>query len=352
MMSTRPETRFHETRKPLMQTLLLLLFLPALLLAESVSYGEDPFVMGMSIDAYALGNIKALPMANPSPGSNVAFLGQRQMKLGFQHTEGFGGVYQTDVLTGNKDNWSIVLFRGGVSGIPDTRDALLDFGTDGVANTADADGSENNGQLDPGERLSINSITYFSTQQFLGEVGYTHLLRSDLAVHGTARLLYHDLHAESGFGVGFHGGLLYNPYKSLQLGLEVTDILTTTIFWSSGLTENYAPQLFLGADYTLSFKRIPFVLHPILQAEFSLTGEEAELNRGSWGLATGLEIGFQDQLFIQLGHNALDQFQVGARIRTRYLDLHYGTGFSELTTVAGQTHRVGVGLNLGELDLF
>ncbi|NQV41332.1 MAG: hypothetical protein HQ506_03175 [Candidatus Marinimicrobia bacterium] len=335
-----------------MKYFLLLICLPAFLLAEIVSYGEDPFVLGMSIDAYALGNIKALPMASPSPGSNVAYLTPRDQKLGFQHTEGFGGVYQTDVLSGNKDNWSLVLFRGGVSGIPDTRDALLDYGTDGVAGTADSDGTEDNGELDPGERLSINSISYFSTQQFLAELGYSHMLNPKLAVHGTARLLYHDLYSESAFGVGFHGGMLYQPFEKMRLGIEVTDMLSTTLFWSSGLTEVYVPQVFLGADYYLSFKNIPFVIHPIIQAEVSLTGKQAGLNKESWGYATGLEIGFQNQLFIQLGRNALDQFQVGARIRTKYIDLHYGTGFSELTTVAGQTHRVGVALNIGEFDLF
>jgi hypothetical protein len=335
-----------------MKHLSLLFLLPALAIAESVSYGEDPFVLGMSIDAYALGNIKALPMANPSPGSNVAYLTGRDQKLGFQHTEGFGGVYQTDVLTGINNKWSLLLFRGGVSGIPDTRDALLDFGTDGVAGTNDPDGTENNGELDPGERLSINSISYFSTQQFLAELGYSYLFNPNLAMHGTARLLYHDLYSESAFGVGFHGGLLYQPFEKMRLGIEVTDILSTTLFWSSGLTEVYAPQLFVGADYHLSFKKIPFVIHPIFQAEFSLSGKQAELKKETWGYASGLEIGFQNQLFIQLGRNAFDQFQVGATIRTKFIDLHYATGFSELSNAAGQTHRVGVGLNIGKFDLF
>ncbi len=335
-----------------MKNYLAVLLLPIFLFAETVSYGEDPFVLGMSIDAYALGNIKALPMANPSPGSNVAFLGLRDLKMGFQHTEGFGGVYQTDVLSGNKDNWSFLLFRGGVSGIPDTRDALLDFGTDGIAGTNDTDGSEDNGRFDPGERLSINSITYFSTQQFLSELGYTHILNPRLALHGTARLLYHDLYSESGLGVGFHGGLLYAPIEKLRLGVEITDIFSTTIFWSSGLTEVYVPQLYVGVDYQLGFKKIPFALHPILQAEFSFSGDQAQLSNGNNGYSGGLEIVFQDQLFIQLGRNSLGQVQVGALIRTRFMDLQYGTGFSDLATIAGQTHRVGVGLKLGEFDLF
>ncbi len=335
-----------------MKYLLALLTLPIFLTAEVVSYGEDPFVLGMSIDAYALGNIKALPMANPSPGSNVAFLGNRAEKIGFQHTEGFGGVYQTDVLSGSRDQWTFLVFRGGVSNIPDTRDALLDYGSDGLAGTDDADGTEDNGKMDPGERLSINSITYFSTQQYLAELGYTRTLNQKLAVHGTARLLYHDLYSESGMGLGFHGGLLYQPVEKLQLGLVVTDILSTTLFWSTGQTEVFAPQIYIGADYRLEFQKIPFSLHPIVQVELPLGQDEAEFNQGGWGYASGLEIVFQKQLFIQLGRNSLDQFQVGAMIRTRYMDLHYGTGFSDLASIAGQTHRVGVGLKLDELNLF
>jgi len=335
-----------------MKFLSIWLLLPLVVLARTVSYGEDPFVFGMSIDAYALGNIKSLPMANPSPGANVASLKVNDPRVGFQHTEGFGGVYQTDVLSGRKDQFSFLIFRGGVSGIPDTRKALLDYGTDGVADTEDPDGTENNGRMDPGERLSINSITYFSTQQFLAELGYSHLINPRLAIHGTARLLYYDLHAESAFGVGFHGGVLYQPTLNWRIGAEITDILSTTLFWSSGLTEVYVPQLFLGTDYSLKFKAIPFVLHPVIQMEVSLTGEQAQLNRGSWGLATGLEIGFQDQLYIQLGSNTLDQFQVGARIKTRYMDLYYGTGFSDLSAVTGQTHRLGISLNLGKFHIF
>jgi len=335
-----------------MSKFLILLIIPLWLLAETVSYGEDPFQLGVSIDALALGNIRALPMANPSPGGNVATLVDKALSLSLQHTEGFGGVYQTDVFTVEKDQWSLLLFRGGVSGIPDTRKALLDYGSDGLPETSDSDGTEGNGLMDPGERLRINDISYFSTQQLLLELGYSYKLSENLAVHGTARIMNYDLEVEQGRGVGFHAGLLYQPTSALRLGVELVDILTTTVFWTSGLTENYAPQVLVGADYRLDFKNIPFVLHPILQLQVSTEGQQAQLNGESWGYSGGLEIIFQDQLFIQLGRTELSQFQVGAMIRTRFMDLHYGTGFSDLSAQAGQTHRVGVALNLATLDLF
>ncbi|MCF7809340.1 MAG: hypothetical protein K9M49_09440 [Candidatus Marinimicrobia bacterium] len=346
------ETRVTSRRMDFMVKYFSILFLPLVLFAESVSYGEDPFILGMSIDAYAMGNIKALPMSSPSPGASSASRGIDGLSLGFQHTEGFGGVYQTDVLSGAKDRWSLLLFRGGVGNIPDTRDALLDYGTDGVAGTEDSDGTEGNGQLDPGERLSINSINYFSTQQFLAELGYSYPLSDKLLLNGTARMLFHDLYAESGFGVGFHAGVLFEPTDKLRLGLQVTDMLSTVIFWSSGQTEVYKPQIYAGLDYLLAFRKIPFTLHPILQLEIPVGEEVAGLNQESYGVAGGVEIIFQNQLHIQIGQNALDQLQIGALIRTSFLDIQYGTGFSELSKLAGQTHRVGVRLHLSKFDLF
>lgn len=329
-----------------------LALLPLFIWAETSYYGEDPFTLGMSIDAYVLGNIRALPMSSPSPGANAAAVTDQKLKIGLQHTEGFGGIYQTDVFSGRKSQWSFLVFRGGVSGIPDTRNSLLDYGTDGIAGTFDVDGTEDNGEMDPGERLSINSISFFSTAQYLMELAYAYPLKSNLIVHGTARLLYSDLYSESGLGVGFHGGLLYEPIDRLHLGLQVTDLLTTTLFWRSGLTETYAPQIYAGIGYRLGSEQVPFAFHPVVQVEFPLSAEQAGLNKGSWGYAGGIEIIFQNQLFIQLGRTSFNEIQLGARVHTRFLDIQYGTGFSELSDLAGQTHRLGVGLQLGKLKLF
>jgi hypothetical protein len=351
------KTKNLETKGPLgrrhpMLRILFIVLIPLLLKAEFVSYGEDPFQLGVSIDALALGNIRALPMANPSPGANVASFLDRDLQFSFQHTEGFGGVYQTDVITVEQDRWSFLLFRGGVSGIADTREALLDYGSDGIPETMDSDGTEGNGIMDPGERLRINSVSYFSTQQLLLELGYSHQINHKLAVHGTTRLLSHDLYVEQGLGIGFHGGLLYMPSETIRLGVQITDMLTTTIFWSSGLTESYAPELIMAADYMLRFESVPFVLHPIFQVQIALDGEQADFNGKTLAYSGGLEIVFQNQLFIQLGRTELSQFQVGAMIHTTYLDLKYGTGFSDLSSSAGQTHRLGVSFKLKDIDLF
>ena len=47
--------------------------------------------------------------------------------------------------------------------IPDTRDMLLDFGLDGIPGTGDV--GEGNGQVDEGERLDKDKLSYFSQKQ-------------------------------------------------------------------------------------------------------------------------------------------------------------------------------------------
>jgi len=330
----------------------LLLLLPLMMIAETVSYGEDPFVLGLGLDAYALGHIRGLPLSVTSLGANGASLEARSPRAGYQHSEGFGGVYQTDVIYGSWERWTLALFRGGISGIADTRGALQDYGSDGQPNTNDTDGSEGNGTLDPGERLSINNIEFFSTQQWVVEAGYGIPLAKNLAIHGSARLLYHDLYAQQGYGVGFHGGALYQPHPRLRLGLQVTDLLTTTVFWSEGSTERYPPQLYLTADYFLTFRNVPFAFRPILEWHWSPFQDVSGEQTASGGLSYGIEIGFKNQLITQLGRNPYGDLALGALIRTRYLDIQYATTFSALRNVNGPTHRVGAIFQLSEFSFF
>jgi len=333
-----------------MTRLILLLSLPMLLVAETVSYGEDPFLLGLSLDAYALGQVRALPMSSISLGANGARLTVEDATLGYQHTEGFGGIYQTDVLQICWSQWNLNAFRGGVSGIADTREALLDYGSDGQPNTQDADGTENNGQLDPGERLSVHDIDFFGTQQWVAELGYNRQLSSRFAIHGTARLLYHNLHSQSGFGVGFHAGMLFQPLEHLRLGLQITDLLTTTVFWSEGSTEQYPPQVFLAADYEWLPRRVPFSLRPVIQLH--LTPFHQEYSHGKAGVSYGLELGFKDQLMALLGMDAEGQPMLGATLRTPYLDLQYATAFGTLRETTGATHRLGATFRLNQIPFF
>ena len=223
------------------------------------------------------------------------------------------------------------------------------MGTDGQADTQDADGTEGNGRLDPGERLSINRINFFSTTQWVLETGYNYPLGARLDAYLAVRFLYHDLYREQGWGLGFHGGLSYRILPTWRLGLQITDLLTTTVFWSSGSRESYVPHVYLATDYLWKLKEIPFQFRPVLQMQMAAGerfGEEG--NRLAW--SGGLEMGFKDQLVFLAGWDPEKYPTLGVRIQTRFLDLQYATSLGGLHEASGATHRVGARFHLSEIS--
>lgn len=313
-----------------------------------VQYGEDPFVQGMSLQAFSLGQIRALPMESPSIGGNMTSLVARSLALTAQHTEAYGGIYQTDVVQLGRDDWSLAVFRGGVSDIADTRSALEDFGADGVPNTGDA--GEGNGVFDPGENLNISAISFFNVQQWVAEAGYTKHFSPKFGASAQLRLLYSDLYTQSGFGVGFHAGLLYNPWRSLQLGLQATNLLTTTVFWSSGTQEYYLPGLYGGATYEFKLSDGGLLISPVIQVEYQAKPAAELPGNGHWGAAFGTEVNFQHQLKLRLGESSTGQLTVGAGVVTRFFNLDYATAFSALSKAAGQSHRIGIQVHLDQFS--
>ncbi|PIZ62311.1 MAG: hypothetical protein COY19_11480 [Candidatus Marinimicrobia bacterium CG_4_10_14_0_2_um_filter_48_9] len=329
--------------------ILALFVLPVWLLAGTVvPYGEDPFIQGMSLQAFSLGQIRALPMETVSIGGNVASLAGRDLSLTAQHTEAYGGIYQTDVVQLTKSAWSLVIFRGGVSGIADTRGALNDLGADGLPNTND-DG-EGNGLFDPGESLNISAISFFNVQQWVAEAGYSKRISTKLSTSAQIRLLYHDLHTQSGFGIGFHAGLLYNPWRSLQLGIQATNLLTTTVFWSSGTQEHYLPGIYGAAMYEFNLSDDALLISPVVQLEYQAKPTAELSGDGYWGAAFGAEVNFRHQLKLRMGESSDGQFTVGAGIVTHYFNLDYATAFSDLSKAAGQSHRVGIQVHLAQFN--
>ncbi len=317
------------------KSLLLVLITPWWLSAAEANLGEEPFTLGLALDAYALGEIYALSFSQVSLGSNAAALQARPLKLAWQHTSGFGAAYLTDGLFVSKGRWNLALFRGAVSNIADTREALLDYGADGQPGTGDA--GEGNGRLDPGERLDIHRVKRFGVSQLAVEVSRAFPRTRKLALGATIRLLLHDLYSATGIGVGFHFSALYQPLPSWRLGAELTDALTTVVFWNTGLTETYRPILYVGSDYYYRSKRTPFILRPVVQWQ-------TELNSFKFSKtpAMGLEIGFKNQVFLFLGRNSQKSFRLGAAVRTRYFTLYYALQTNTLEGAGGNTQRIGL----------
>ena len=118
----------------------------------------------------------------------------------------------------------------GIGQIPDTRNALLDWGNDGQFDTNDP--GEGNGVLDEGERLDKNKLAYFSQQQ-IGVHGAfkAKILNKNFGI--AVKFLNHHLGKYSAIGVGMDFGYI-SKIGNFEFASVVKNIPASGLIWSNG----------------------------------------------------------------------------------------------------------------------
>ncbi len=236
------------------------------------------------------------------------------------HSEFFNGFLKHDaaavVYHGQRQSVSLIAVRAAVDDIADTRNALIDL--------------NGNGQIDPGESLDPSKISYFGTQDYACILGYSSRFHAfDYGFN--LKMIYRNLHATSGFGIGMDVGLAYR-YRSWQLACMLRDLTTTLISWKSGATEYAYPQLVGGVAYAFQ----PWVAHENWKMNLECFGDwimfttdlgQAAMLNTSWvdmNLSWGLRMMVNDWLRFSWG---FDSSQSDEKIKlSDYFQKSFTTG--------------------------
>jgi len=358
----------NHTHKPIFATTLLLLALAATnLLALGDKYAGEFLKFGLGVREMALGGAM---IAEPSPVVahywNPAAVTQNAALSGeLMHTEEFAGVLSLDhfalaVPAKGEYSYGFGYFRIGVDDIPDTRDALLDLGTDGLGpgddgyTGPDADGTEGNGKLDPGERLDYGEFGSFGASENVAFFSMAKQLRSKLQVGGTLKAIYRSLGDDKAYGLGFDIGALYQLTPRINLAAVFNDVTTTFMLWNDGEREIVAPSFKLGGSAHYALKRLPLKFNPSIGADILFEGEEnsADLTLGGVVIRArlGMELIYKDVLAIRAGRDDLGNPQVGLGLNTAVGSFDYGLGLGGSYTEFGSSHRVALTLHFAELQ--
>jgi len=358
----------NHTHKPIFATTLLLLALAATnLLALGDKYAGEFLKFGLGVREMALGGAM---IAEPSPVVahywNPAALTQNAaLSGGLMHTEEFAGVLSLDhfalaVPANGEYSYGFGYCRIGVDDIPDTRDALLDLGTDGLGpgddgyTGPDADGTEGNGKLDPGERLDYGEFGTFGASENVAFFSMAKQLRSKLQIGGTLKAIYRSLGDDKAYGLGFDIGALYQLTPRINLAAVFNDVTTTFMLWNDGEREIVAPSLKLGGSAHYALKKLPLKFNPSLGADILFEGEEnsADLTLGGVVIRArlGMELIYKDVLAIRAGRDDLGNPQVGLGLNTAVGSFDYGLGLGGSYTEFGSSHRIALTLHFAELQ--
>ena len=247
---------------------------------------------------------------------------------------------------GKKSTLALSVIRLGVDDIPNTTQALPDYGLDGKPGTGDE--GEGNGKLDENERIDPNKVFYFNSAEWGMFLSFGTRASQKISYGASAKILLKQLGEQSAWGIGFDLGIMYHVTDKLKLGANLQDITSTLLVWETGRQELIVPTLKLGTAYLLKAPILSGFLVPVFDMDirFENRGQSSQLSAGIVSLDShlGLEYQYKNLIAFRLGSD-LGQFTGGVGIHLPKLMVDYAfLSHQDL----GNTHRISLKLTIEE----
>ncbi len=329
---------------------LILALAPVLGAGSWVKYGWQLYEDAGDARIAALGNAQGVNgtqtvslLINPAM-RNIA----DRKHIVYAHQSRFAGLVQNDLLAFTmKKNFSrplhVIIMQQHVSGIPNTRDGLLDWGADGIPGTLDT--GEGNGVLDEGERLDAEKIQSFRQQQW-GLYLATNTTYRGWQVGIGVKTLFHSFATHYASGIGLNVGISRSLGKTFAFGAALQDASTSWLVWENGTVERMLPKLVMGLGLDCI---LPVADWPV-KGYFDLIGDgNGKYMDNNWGAVdfrAGLELQPKDNFLLRIGYSELGQLTGGLGIQKTQWRFDYAYRPSPAATVLGPTHILTFGLNL------
>jgi hypothetical protein len=292
--------------------------------------------------------------------------------LVYMHSENFGDLVNNDsgalVLRareldgGARSAFGVGLVMVSVPDIRiDTDDPVLlqeiESGSDGDFDVIDADGSQGNADIDPGERIDLDLLNLYSkyvTDRQLAvflSYGRTRVFLERLSLGASAKFVHKSLDDYSAWGIGLDIGALYALTPEWTLGANLQDITTTFLDWSgtpTGEREYISPSMKLGTAYTLDVPQLAGSLAGAVDLDLRFEREAdatVEISGMTGDLRAGIEYWYHEAFALRVGTERLgsdtNPFTGGAGIRVNRFSFDYAyRNHSDLDDV----HRISGGV--------
>ncbi len=327
----------------------LIVFLVTVLPAESVwvNYGWQAFRNVSDAGMLSLGGVQ--PVLN----SNIAQLGnpaltiqQERHLLTYSHQSRLAGLIVGDLVaatitTFGDRPFGLILLNESVNRIPDTRELLLDWGSDGIPGTGDT--GEGNGVLDDGERLDGDNLRYFKQRQTGIHIASGWELEN-INVGIGIKILNHAISDYQGYGVGFDVGFASDLWDGATANLTLTDATTSWLVWDSGTVERTQPSLQTGISQNLVLKSIPVQLRILASTNLEeyTVSDGSDLNFGNTSLAFGggIQLTYNDRTSLRFGRNYLGQTAAGIGFSWPHINLDYSFQPKNSANDLGASHYI------------
>ncbi len=305
---------------------------------EFLAIGVGGRPLGMGSAYVALVNDVTAGYWNPALLSKVDY-----PQLALMHDARFGNLVNYNYgavaipLSKNQAVGLSVIING-IDDIADTRNALIDLNGNGV--------------LDPGERLDMDKVTYFNSNDYAFYLTYSKKHSDNFSYGANFKVIRRTIAEESAWGLGFDLGLHYKPMERLLLGANIQDITTTYLAWSTGKKENISPTAKIGGAYILD---VPFLNGTIIPAvDFDIRFENRQTASNfyvgpmSFDFHGGLEYTYNNLFSIRGGYNEIGNLTLGAGVKLPKINIDYSFAKFDGDDQLGNTHRISLTFTLEE----
>lgn len=323
---------------------IIMIFLPLYVFAGYVSYGNDylNLLRGPGGELYGV-SYGLMQNGSENTLMNPAGLQTTSTKpLYLYHSTWFRNEVSASSIgytfQYNNKPIGLMISRIGVEDIPDSRNALLDYGLDGIPGTGDT--GEGNGQLDENEIIDYESIRFTGIANYSLHLGIPLMNVGAFQTGITFGLLYADLFETSGFGLTFD---IYAQHLGQHIHslYSIKNLPSAIMVFNSGSAQYYAPQI--NAAWLVPVDIKDFRLLPGITFNMSIT---ENLDYYMFHIGSVIAIDLQPVIRIQYKE------RIAAGISYRYGDgIHAGIEFSLPLLDISYSFRPSINNDLGSSHL-
>ncbi|MEE9553728.1 MAG: PorV/PorQ family protein [candidate division Zixibacteria bacterium] len=267
--------------------------------ARAAKYAGDFMYLGAGGRPLALGGAYAAYGGDVLAGyynpAGLSFVERSQSV--FMHSETFGSLLNHDFLAytrpiGNENNraaFAVSLYRLGGGGILVTR-------------------------VDQTGRFRV--IREDNHADYVGYISYGRLFGSSLSAGITAKLIYRDIVDESAIGLGIDIGAIYDLARWAKVGINLQDIPSTLISYTTGMKQRVNPTAKIGFALTGSKGKFEGSLLADMDTRFEGRDYASQISAGpvSFDSHFGVEVVYWEKLSARVGSD-VGNLTLGAGLR-------------------------------------
>ena len=272
-------------------------------------------------------------------------------KIGLTHQSRIAGMVDSELISFNKNisdsGWvSIALLYEGINGIPDTRNALLDWGNDGIFGTFDP--GENNGILDEGERLDASRISYFSQKQF-GLFGAISKSYKGWKLGLGMKLLLHTLDDNYAFGTGINFGAFRTFKNGTSIGIVFYDTPSSGVLWNNGDIEITPSSFSVGAHHQFIIEKYEVAINPVCRLDLLIKERTVDsqllFDTVPIEFSGGIETIYKRKIFARVGIYHTGTIATGLGILWENITIDYAYLVDNSISGLDKNHLITLGLS-------